>query len=99
MLQQRDALGDRQIRTLPGCGHQAGVKGVEQVLCRRQVFGQRHQGMGTAGKHNHCRLGILARLQQVENLALGVFQTGGLQVGGEHGRGQIKQDYQRVVAR
>ena len=86
LLEQGQGLTYAQVGTLSGGRHDRWVEGFQQVAGGGQVVRQRHQGVGAAGKHDNAGGCVTAAVQQVEQFALGLLQTIGGDIAGEHGR-------------
>ncbi|MNN31805.1 hypothetical protein D3C81_1455070 [compost metagenome] len=98
LFEQLPGLAHGEVGALAGLGHDRWFDGFQQVARGGQVVGQRHQGMCAAGVDDDGRLGVAARLQQVEQLAAHLFHAAGSEVGGEHFRRQFDDHHQRIVA-
>ncbi|RMS61204.1 hypothetical protein ALP63_05233 [Pseudomonas syringae pv. aceris] len=85
-----------QIGALAGHRHDRRSDGFQQVVAGDQVIGQRHQGMCAACVDNDGGLRIAALLQQVQQLASCLFQTGRGRVGGEHLWGEFENHHQWI---
>ncbi|MNE16337.1 hypothetical protein D3C80_1092790 [compost metagenome] len=94
--EQGQGLAHGQVGAMAGLGHDRGLERFEQIAAGLQVIGQRYQGVGTAGKYDNRCLRVAAPLQQVEQLAPGLFQAIGRDVAGEHFRCQLQQNDQGV---
>ena len=98
LFQQAQGALHGQVGAAPRLGHDRGFDRFQQVARGGQVVGQRHQHVGAAGVDDDRRLRVAACLQQVDDLALGLFQAVRRGIGGEHRRGQFEQHHQRVGA-
>ncbi|RMT39418.1 hypothetical protein ALP48_05461 [Pseudomonas syringae pv. solidagae] len=85
-----------QIGALAGHRHDRRSDGFQQVVAGDQIIGQRHQGVYAACVDDDGGLCIAAFLQQVQQLASGLFQAGRRRVGGEHLRGELENHHQRI---
>ncbi len=98
LLEQGETLGDSEVCTLAGLGHQRRMQGIQQIASGCQVVGQWHHGVGAAGEYHDGGLYILSPLQQIQQFALGLLEARGWNVAGEHRGGQFQQHHQRIAA-
>ena len=77
LLEQGQCLAYAEISAMAAFRHQRRFERVEQIATGRQVIRQRHQRVRAAGVDDDRGLRIAACLQQVEQLAPGLFQSGG----------------------
>ncbi len=96
MFEQGQRFTHGQISAMAAFRHQRRLERIEQIAAGRQVIRQRHQRVRAAGVDDDGGLRIAARLQQVEQLAPGLFQSCRRRVGGEHFRGQLQYHHQRI---
>ena len=96
LLQQLQGTFDRQGGALPRLGHQRGLERFEQVATGGQIVGQRHQAVGAAGVDDDGGLRIAPRLEQVEQLASGLFQAGRRGIAGQHAWRQLQYHHQWI---
>ena len=97
----RSTVDRNGMLNLPKVGsfNVAGVKAADLERHLRAQIGRLYTNFNLSVSLGQLRgLRVAARLQQVEQLVPGLLQARGLEVGGEHLRGEFQHHHQRVAA-